>query len=794
MKKLFTILILLGVTAFGQSGTGHDPNLTLSYTPGGYSTPTKMRQASGSTAVAKNTITSADATDLFVNFIFDTSGKNVYIKYTINGSAPSKTNGIEVTCGSVYYSDPNRTWKGTIPSLSPGLEIKYVFYISNSDVASAWGRVAANGYLTTWTEGDSYFSFRNRHVTTGSGGDWNTATTWDKSTIPSASTDEVELNHSVTLDGDEQVSLLQINLGGTFNGGSNNLTISPNGSIVNNGTFTASTGKVSFTGATTLTGTIGFNNVDLGGGVNFGSASTINGLLQINAGGFCNTNGPFYADGSTLQYNIDYSLSTEWYASAASGQGVPYNVVINGGNVYFANTAFVYRQLRNDLTINASKIFALSETAGGDLRIGGDFINNGTFTANGRSVLFNGSATQDISGSGSGDFAYVDINNGNGVTLSRNITIGNQLKLSNGNLTLGASSVSLGSSSLLNSSGLGSVSDFSNTNMVITNGTGTLNRTVAASAIVFPIGYSATYYNPVTITNSGTSRTFSVYAKSTPTNAGYNVKYVNCFWNITPNGAEVNSSLIFQWNAAQEDPSFARGDATLHIGRWTGTVWDPKLATLGGSGPYTATATGFTAFSEFGVGSNGALPVELTSFNAAIRNGLVDLKWETATEVNNYGFEVERKSTNADWSKIGFVEGHGSTNSPKYYSYSDKPEGTGKIAYRLKQIDNDGQFEYSPEVEVLVDNLPNGFVLEQNYPNPFNPETSIRFALKEDTKATLKVYNSLGAEIATLFDGTAEAGRYYDVKFGGSELASGFYIYKLVAGEYVSVKKMLLMK
>lgn len=193
-------------------------------------------------------------------------------------------------------------------------------------------------------------------------------------------------------------------------------------------------------------------------------------------------------------------------------------------------------------------------------------------------------------------------------------------------------------------------------------------------------------------------------------------------------------------------------------------------------------------------GNNNPLPVELTSFNAAMRNGLVDLKWETATEVNNYGFEVERKTASADWSKIGFVEGHGSTNSPKYYSYSDKPEGTGKIAYRLKQIDNDGQFEYSPEVEVLVDNLPNGFVLEQNYPNPFNPETSIRFALKEDTKATLKVYNSLGAEIATLFDGTAEAGRYYDVKFGGSELASGFYIYKLVAGEYVSVKKMLLMK
>lgn len=192
--------------------------------------------------------------------------------------------------------------------------------------------------------------------------------------------------------------------------------------------------------------------------------------------------------------------------------------------------------------------------------------------------------------------------------------------------------------------------------------------------------------------------------------------------------------------------------------------------------------------------SVGALPVELTSFNAYLRNGFINLNWETATEVSNNGFEVERKSSTADWSKIGFVEGHGTSNSPKYYSYSDKPVGTGKFSYRLKQIDNDGQFEYSPVVEVLVDNLPNGFVLEQNYPNPFNPETSIRFALKEDTKATLKVFNTMGEEVMTLFDGIAEAGRYYDVKFSGNDLSSGFYIYKLVAGDHVSVKKMLLMK
>ncbi|MBN8547133.1 MAG: T9SS type A sorting domain-containing protein [Ignavibacteria bacterium] len=191
---------------------------------------------------------------------------------------------------------------------------------------------------------------------------------------------------------------------------------------------------------------------------------------------------------------------------------------------------------------------------------------------------------------------------------------------------------------------------------------------------------------------------------------------------------------------------------------------------------------------------NAPLPVELISFTASVRNNTVQLNWETATEVDNYGFEIERKDNSTVWTKIGFVEGHYTSNSPKYYNFSDKPTGSGKYSYRLKQIDNDGEFEYSKEVEVLIDNLPNGYLLEQNYPNPFNPETSIKFVLKENTKATLKVYNLMGELVATLFDGIADAGRYYDIKFTGTNLASGFYIYTLDAGKYRQTRKMILLK
>ena len=188
------------------------------------------------------------------------------------------------------------------------------------------------------------------------------------------------------------------------------------------------------------------------------------------------------------------------------------------------------------------------------------------------------------------------------------------------------------------------------------------------------------------------------------------------------------------------------------------------------------------------------LPVELTTFSAIMKGNAVELKWQTATEVNNYGFEIQRSAEEqGTWEKIGFVKGHGNSNSPKHYSFTDTDvEQAGNYFYRLKQIDVDGSFEFSPVVEVYF-GAPDKFELAQNYPNPFNPATTISYTIPEAQQVQLTVYNVLGKEIATLVNKQQPAGNY-KVFFDGSDLPSGIYIYKLQAGNFVQTRKMMLVK
>ena len=186
------------------------------------------------------------------------------------------------------------------------------------------------------------------------------------------------------------------------------------------------------------------------------------------------------------------------------------------------------------------------------------------------------------------------------------------------------------------------------------------------------------------------------------------------------------------------------------------------------------------------------VPVELTSFTAFAAGNDVQLAWVTATELNNSGFSIERKFAGSEYSAVGFVPGFGTTSETKSFSFIDQNLISSVYTYRLKQIDFDGTFTYSNEVEVNII-APTEYSLNQNYPNPFNPSTKITFSLAADSKVTLKIIDAIGQEIATLINQDLTAG-VHDINFNASELNSGVYFYRLEAGNFVETKKMVLMK
>lgn len=204
------------------------------------------------------------------------------------------------------------------------------------------------------------------------------------------------------------------------------------------------------------------------------------------------------------------------------------------------------------------------------------------------------------------------------------------------------------------------------------------------------------------------------------------------------------------------------------------------------------------------------LPVELVSFIEDAENGTVFLTWTTASEKNNKGFQVERKKSASTgsangkveskegWNVAGFVNGNGTSTEKNNYSFIDENIESGKYKYRLKQIDFDGSFEYSNEIEVEI-GIPDKFELYQNYPNPFNPTTTISYSLPFDSKVIIKIYNILGQDVKLLKDEIISAGNY-EVQFNSASLSSGIYFYRFSAEsvdgkqKYSSIKKMILLK
>jgi hypothetical protein len=193
--------------------------------------------------------------------------------------------------------------------------------------------------------------------------------------------------------------------------------------------------------------------------------------------------------------------------------------------------------------------------------------------------------------------------------------------------------------------------------------------------------------------------------------------------------------------------------------------------------------------------NNSIVPVELTSFTAEAENNTVHLEWVTATETNNLGFEIHRKTPETDWITIAFKEGAGSTIEQQNYNYTDQELQNGKYIYRLKQIDLNGEYSFSPEVEIEISTV-FSFKLEQNYPNPFNPSTRIRYTVAsgQSVNVQLKIYDILGNEIAVLVNEIKPEGEYEAEFRSRSTTPSGIYFYKMTAGAFSRTVKMTLIK
>ena len=191
----------------------------------------------------------------------------------------------------------------------------------------------------------------------------------------------------------------------------------------------------------------------------------------------------------------------------------------------------------------------------------------------------------------------------------------------------------------------------------------------------------------------------------------------------------------------------------------------------------------------------GIIPVEFTSFIVLQNESKIVLRWSTASEINNAGFEVQRAFGSDSFSDIGFVEGNGTSTGNNEYSFNDNITKPGFYRYRLKQIDFDGNYKYSDVIN--LDIIVNAFSLAQNYPNPFNPTTTIRFWISDFGFVSLIVYDVLGNKITTLVNEHKPAGSY-EIEFSAtsseSKLTSGIYIYQLSAGSYSATKKMLMIK
>ena len=396
----------------------------------------------------------------------------------------------------------------------------------------------------------------------------------------------------------------------------------------------------------------------------------------------------------------------------------------------------------------------------------------------------------------SGTYNNLIINQSSGTaTLGGSSTVSGTLTQSSGLLNVGANILTIDGN-------ISNVSPDATRMIVLDDGVnlGTLNVKVPNNQIYrFYVGdtRSGANFTPAIVTFSAGTSSTSYLALTMIAQKDVNNNSITDFlkrsWTFTPTNLSSPQYTI--------ELDYVSGDvngteSNIWFGKYSGSTWTLLDQPNTSNHKFTSSTT-LTSFSTFTGGEQGLLPVELSSFSSSVNVNNVKLTWITASETNNQGFEIYRKSEQTGWMKIGFVSGSGTVNTPKTYSYNDNGLSAGKYSYELKQIDFNGNFEFFVMSGITEIGVPKKFEASQNYPNPFNPVTKIDYQLPDAGKIKLVIYDMLGREVKNLVNEVKPAG-FYSAEFDATSLASGIYIYRLSFessnNNFIITKRMSLIK
>jgi len=450
------------------------------------------------------------------------------------------------------------------------------------------------------------------------------------------------------------------------------------------------------------------------------------------------------------------------------------SLTVDNGNTLFFNTSGVTLTVGGNFEMYGGAYVTFGPTSTAVLVVQGNFKGaSGYFTAGSGTVKLNSSGS--FTGWGV-TFNNLEVNVSSDLWVGCNIVVNGTLTLTSGNIRTGSDTLTVAST--------GSVSRTSG--HVIGNLAKAYGTTGSKT---FEVG-TANGYSPVTVNATAGTGTFTVKATqgAHPNASGTDV--LQRYWTLASSGI-TTADLTFQY---LEGDVGTGQEANYELARYDGSWHFPGAFV--NTTTHSVSKSGVSTFSDWTCGISSALPIQMASFAAnVVRNNQVEVAWRTVSETNNYGFEIYRKRGDAgQWAKVSFVQGHGTTLAPQSYTYVDAGLSFGKYYYQIKQIDLDGKSETFPAMAVTVGVGPDRFVLAQNYPNPFNPSTVIEFVVPQSGFATMKVYNVLGQEVATLFEGNAETGRINTALFNASNLPSGLYFYTLRSAGKIETKRMILMK